>query len=278
MQTVIETITPAKAKEYLKTTQGNRPISKVTVRSYADSMLQGKWLLNGVAIIFDNEGHLIDGHHRLNAIVKADVPVQTCVCRGAEPDSFKTIDQGRGRNLGQLIAMQQVLNYNAVASIVNANNSLIISGRFWVNNGARSKQATNADLYDEYYRNKEEYQEAGTYACEMYRQARIIKASWIGALYYYLSHTGCYKKDYVKRFFTAVCSLETSGISAADELRNFIIRNDRNRTDGAKLDQERLFAIICKAWNAYVAGKEVKKYKFDPDNEDYPTLKLNTED
>lgn len=277
MQTVIETITPAKAAEYLKTSQGNRPISKVSVRSYADSMRQGKWLLNGVAIIFDNEGHLIDGHHRLNAIVKADIPVQTCVCRGADPEAFKTIDQGRGKNLGQLLAMQQVENYNAVASIVNANNSLITSGRFWTNNGARSKEVTNADFYDEYQRNPAEYQEAGTYACEMYRQARIIKASWIGALYYYLSHTGGYKKDYVKRFFTAVCSLETSGISAADELRNFIIRNDRNRTDGAKLDNERLFAIICKAWNAYVTGKEVKKYKFDPEKEDYPTLKLNTE-
>lgn len=273
MQTVIETITPAKAVEYLETSLGNRPISKVSVRSYADSMKQGKWLLNGVPIIFDNEGHVIDGHHRLNAIVQAGIPVQTLVCRGVQPEAFTTIDQGRSKNLGQLLAMQQVDNYNAVAAIVNGNKSLILSGRILGNNGAKNKGMTNADFYDEYKRNEAEYQEAAYFALELYRQARILKASWIGSMFYYLSHTGGYKKEYVSEFFKAACGLETSGINAADELRNFIIRNDRKEK---RLEDNYLFAIVCKAWNAYVSDKPVKRYNFNPEIESYPKLKLNT--
>lgn len=274
MQTVIETITPAKAVEYLATSKGNRPISKIVVRSYADSMRQGKWFLNGVPIIFDNNGCVIDGHHRLNAIIQSGIPVQTAVCRGVQSEAFTTIDQGRSKSLGQLLAMQGTDNYNITASIVGGNDTLVKVGRLWVNNGVRSKRATNMDFYDEYQRNAKDYQEAASIAGELYRMARLITAAWIGSLYYYLVHTGCYSKDYVLTFLRAACGLDTSGINPADELRKYIIRNDRK---DKRLSNELLFAIICKAWNAYVNNKIVKVYNFNPEKEPYPKLKLNIE-
>ena len=284
MQTVIETITPAKAVEYRNSSLGNRPLSKTTVKSYADTMKQGKWMLNGVPIIFDDEGHIIDGHHRIEAIISAGIPVQMTVCRGVPATAFVTIDQGRSKSLGQLLAMQQVDNYNIVASTVNGNKSLVLNGRLWTNNSAKTKGMNNADFYDEYQRNPEEYQEAASFAGEMYRQARILKASWVGSLYYYLSHTGGYKKDFVKKFFTATCGLETSGINAADQLRNYIIRSERtnpnkgNQKSNLNMKHEFLFAIVCKAWNAYASGKEVQRYNFNPEKESYPRLKLNIEE
>lgn len=274
MQTVIETITPAKAVEYLRTSRGNRPISKTAVKSYCDSMKRGKWMLNGVPIIFDDEGHLMDGHHRLNAIIQAGFPVQTWVCRGVSPEAFTTIDQGRGKHLGQLLAMQQVKHYNIVASIVNGNHSLIMSGRLLSNNGPKNKAMSNMDFYDEYQQDPAGFDEAGDIAAELNGKARILKAAWIGSLYYYLSHTGGYEKGFVKKFFEAACGLETSGIDVADELRNFIIRNDRK---DRRLEASYLFAIVCKAWNAYAEGRVVKRYNFDSGRDTYPRLKLNTE-
>lgn len=282
MQTVIETITPAKAVEYRESSLGNRPLSKTTIRAYADTMKQGKWMLNGVPIIFDDNGHIIDGHHRIEAIILAGIPVQMTVCRGVPSEAFVTIDQGRSKNLGQLLAMQQVENYNNVAAIVNGNKSLVLNGRMWTNCGARTKGRANAEYYEEYKRNAEDYQEAASFACEMYRQARILKPSWVGSLYYYLSHTGGYDKDYVKTFFASVSRLETSGISAADQLRNYIIRSERtnvnniNQKSNLIMRHEFLFAIVCKAWNAYVSGKKVERYNFNPEKETYPRLKLNT--
>lgn len=274
MQTIIETITPAKAEEYLATSKGNRPLNKSAVRSYADSMLKGKWLLNGVPIIFDNKGCLIDGHHRLNAIIQSGIPVQTAVCRGVQSEVFTTIDQGRTKSLGQLLAVQKTENYNIVASIVGGNDTLVKVGKLWGDNGARLKHVSNMDFYDEYQRHAEDYQEAARIAGELWRLSRLIKTAWLGSLYYYLVHTGCYRGYFVYGFLRAVCCLDTSGINQADELRKFIIRNDRK---DRKLSNELLFAIICKAWNAYVSNKTVKCYKFNPEKEPYPKLKLNFE-
>ena len=38
---------------------------------------------------------------------------------------------------------------------------------------------------------------------------------------------------------------------------------------------EHLFAIIVKAWNAYVTNKPVNRYNFNPEKENYPKLILN---
>lgn len=275
MDFLIETITPAKAQVYLDTSNGNRPLSKPVIRSYADSIRQGKWMLNGVPIIFDENGHLIDGHHRLSAIIQAGIPMQTLVCRGVKPEAFTTIDQGRGKNLGQLLAMQNIDNYNIIASIVGGNLSMIKSGRFDTNNGAKRKGVSNTDYYYEYTRDPQGYQDAAILARTLYCRARILKASWIGTLYYYLTHTGGYQPKYVLDFFEAVCSLETSNINQADELRNYIIRNDRR---DKRIKHDFLFAIVCKAWNAYVANITVKRYNFTPDKEKYPKIKINIDD
>lgn len=275
MQVVIETITPAKAVEYLKTSLGNRPISDSRVNDYAECLKNGKWLSNGETVKFDDGGHLMDGHHRLLAIEQAGIPLQTVVCRGIQPEAFVTIDQGRSKTLGQLLAMQNVENYNIVASVIGGNRTLVLNGRLWTNNGAKVKGTNNAEYYDEYMRDAKGYQEAAAFAREMYQKARMLRPAWIGSLYYFLTHTGCYKKEYVANFFRGVCNLNTSGINAADELRYFIIRNDRKEK---RLEDSYLFAIVCKAWNYYVNNKPVKRYSFDSEKESYPKLQLNIED
>lgn len=277
MQFVIETITPAKAVEYLGTSLGNRNIRNWVVGDYANCFKNGKWLLNGETIKFDTGGHLIDGHHRLLAIEQAGIPVQMAVCRGVQPEAFVTIDQGRSKNLGQLLAMKKVENYNIVASVVGGNRTLVLSGRLWTNNGAKVKRMNNVEYYGEFMRDAKGYQEAAAFAREMYQKARILKPAWIGSLYYFLTHTGGYKKEYVANFFRGVCNLETSGINAADELRYFIIRNDRKEKQ-KRLEDSYLFAIVCKAWNYYVNNKPVKRYSFDAEKESYPKLQLNIED
>ena len=63
---IVETITPQKAQEYLAKSGGNRNISKPVVTSYATTMREGKWILNGEPIVFDVDGVLLNGHHNPN--------------------------------------------------------------------------------------------------------------------------------------------------------------------------------------------------------------------
>lgn len=277
MATIIQTIervTPAIAKRYLDSSIGNRPLSAATIKNYANTMKNGGWKLNGVPIVFDESGHLLDGHHRLYAIINADCSVEMSVTRGVATDTFTTFDCGRHRNLGQLLAINDVPNYNDTAAVVSANVSLEVSGQLGNSNSAKRYNLTNDVYYLKYKNDPEDYDECTAFAKKCYKQAKILKISWIGGATYYLSHTGGYDIDYVKKFFKAVCSLENSDITPAVQLRNFILRNERNNKTH-RVTNEYIFAILVKAWNAYVRNKAIGRLVYMPSQEECPKFKLN---
>lgn len=277
MQTVIENITPAKAREYYNSSlaedKKHRPVSMDYIKSYADTMRQGRWLMNGIPIVFDTDGCLIDGCHRMLAVEMAGIPVQFMVVRGVPSEAFTTFDCGRHRTVGQLLAMQGIKNYNLVASIVIANARLVKTGRMNENNARSGREkVTNDARYEEYSRDPEGFNEVASIIVKLIQRCRILSASWAGGLYYYLTHTGGYTKEEVDPFFDGLFSLDTCEISSINRLR-------KKMTDasmqGKKLKAEYLFAIITKTWNAYIEGREIKRLDFNPEIEkDYPTLKL----
>jgi len=71
MKTLVESISPTRAKEILLANNGNRLISWGWVRKLAGMMTRGEWLLTHQGIAFDVYGVLIDGQHRLEAIIIA---------------------------------------------------------------------------------------------------------------------------------------------------------------------------------------------------------------
>lgn len=105
--TTIEKITPEMAKAYLATSEGNpRYIGKnlttdTRVKSYAGVMKEGNWKLTGEGITFDLNGHLIDGHNRLAAVVLSGVSVEFLVIRGVETIAKRYIDSGQPRSINQ---------------------------------------------------------------------------------------------------------------------------------------------------------------------------------
>lgn len=277
MNRVTEVITPAKAREYYNTSQGEgkkyRPINMTYVRSYADTMKKGRWLLNGEAICFDIYGNLVNGCHRMLAVEMAGIPVEFDVVRGVPADAFTTYDNGRHRTLGQLLCMQGTKNYNLVSSIVIANERLVKNGKLWDNNSVVSGvRATNDDNYLKYSLDVDGYDKAAGFIVKLISRCRILSGSWAGGIYYYLTHTGGYKTEEVEPFFEALFSLDTSPITAANLLRKRI--TDAS-LQGKKLKAEMLFALIAKAWNAYITGTNIKRLVYDPEKEtDSPKLKI----
>ena len=61
---------------------------------YAADMKAGRWQLNGEAIKFDKNGHLLNGQHRLHAVVRADTTIQMLVISGLDPETRTTMDSG----------------------------------------------------------------------------------------------------------------------------------------------------------------------------------------
>lgn len=100
----IVTITPEIAQEWLTRNSGNqRPISKSTVNMYARDMREGRWQTTHQGVAFNRTGEVIDGQHRLAAIVEANVPVQMAVATGFDAEFDAPIDQGRARSAAAIL-------------------------------------------------------------------------------------------------------------------------------------------------------------------------------
>lgn len=125
----MEFITPRLAKEYLeKNTSNYRKLSHTTVWQYANDIENGRWQENGEAIKFDEEGTLVDGQHRLKAIVMANVPACMMVVRGVSKGT-QIYDIQRRRTVEQIvkhhITDNSVNNYtiSAARTILSFNES-----------------------------------------------------------------------------------------------------------------------------------------------------------
>ena len=99
----VETITPEIAKTMLGENVNNRRISRDNVNLFAREIRNGEWRFNGEAIKFGKDGRLLDGQHRLLAVIAADKPLTTLVIRGLEDETQQTMDSGKTRTLGDVL-------------------------------------------------------------------------------------------------------------------------------------------------------------------------------
>lgn len=102
MNSVIELITPNMARAYLERNTQNRALRDTVVKNYAEIIKAGDWLLTHQGIAFDVSGRLLDGQHRLSAIVMSGIAVEMSVARGLPAEAFKTLDRGLARTLSDL--------------------------------------------------------------------------------------------------------------------------------------------------------------------------------
>ncbi len=117
IQTTIEIITPKKAKQILELNTHNRRPSPAHIAALATDMINGDWKTNGDAIRF-NSSYLLDGQHRLHAVIKSDVPIETLVVRGLSEDVFHTIDTNlKQRTLLDVLNMEAIKGSQVLASM-----------------------------------------------------------------------------------------------------------------------------------------------------------------
>ena len=115
----VEKITPKIAEEYLTANKQNyRKMSRSQVKKYADDMRSGRWELNGETIVFDENGTLKDGQHRLAAVLMAGMPVEMIVIRGVKED-ITAYDLGGNRTALQISRAQDVDLSSEILSAVN---------------------------------------------------------------------------------------------------------------------------------------------------------------
>lgn len=115
MQAKVEIIDPAFAKQLLERNTKNRPVSAGTVERYASDMKAGRWNNNGQGISLTPEGELLDGQHRCHAVILSQTPTAMLVVRGVPAETFATMDSGKARSLGDVLAIEGHVHANTLA-------------------------------------------------------------------------------------------------------------------------------------------------------------------
>jgi hypothetical protein len=90
----VEQISPGRAQAWYLKSQGNRELRKQHIEWLAAQMREGSWEVTGQAVVFAADGRLLDGHHRLQAIIKADTTVPMLVVYGIPVSAWGKIDCG----------------------------------------------------------------------------------------------------------------------------------------------------------------------------------------
>lgn len=93
-----EVISPDMAAYMLTKNAKNRPVMPRAVRRWARSIKGGDWFLSPQGIIFGKSGNLLDGQHRLMAIIETNATVPVYVTYNADDACYEILDTGNTRN------------------------------------------------------------------------------------------------------------------------------------------------------------------------------------
>ena len=144
----LELITPERAKALLASQHTNRNLKQKFVDYLASEILNGNWEATNQGIGLDDAGLLVDGQHRLAAIVKADQSVWTLVVRGVSRSvALRAVDQGVARSRAALFSMRGEANSKAKAAICRVLALLVVPDMKYGSASSPTKDQEILNLY-----------------------------------------------------------------------------------------------------------------------------------
>lgn len=112
----VERITPTQAKRLLEGNTQNRNLRKRVITQYANDMRAGMWSDQGDPIRLGSDDTLLDGQHRLHAIIESGRPQQMVVVRNVAKSSILTMDTGAKRTFADVLRLHGYKNTAVLAA------------------------------------------------------------------------------------------------------------------------------------------------------------------
>tara|TARA_R110000751_G_scaffold49596_5_gene110349 strand:+ start:6676 stop:7467 length:792 start_codon:yes stop_codon:yes gene_type:complete len=263
MKTEIREITPSIAEEMLKKNINNRKLSPKHISFLSQEMKAGNWLFDGQPLRFDGFGRVLDGQHRLNAIIASETKQKFLIVSGLTEETFKVMDTGKNRNAADAFSILGAAYASDLAAV-----SRFIIGFKAGNNSEKHGHKTSNTFLIEWYNENKIIDEMLVEASKLhYESGKIITRKLICSFLFLFSekHT-----EQGKAFMYKLCT----GLGI--ELNNpiYVLRKkliaDKNSV--LKMTSTYRNAIIIKCWNLYRENKTVTYFKFD-NSVKFPVIK-----
>lgn len=249
-------VTPDIAKAMLEHNTHNRKMRPYIVVRYANDMANGCWGQTYDTIKFATDGTLLDGQHRLAAVVKSGRTIDFLIAYGVAKEEQAHCDQGpkrvegtsltlrgvpRGITIAAMVKRVEVLRHTSTPAIGLAKN-----GAWCRNDGSNLSYSDILRLYEADGDRYQKWNRTAASYVSLYKG--IITQTELGAILYYLTTDLGHREDTVLRFFDNLYGKRNDVQIAWQLQRKFL--------NGALSTPTEKTQAMIRAWNAYIVGKK----------------------
>ncbi len=256
----VVTVDPATASRWLDNNQINRSIRDQRVNQYARDMKAGQWELTGEPVKFAKDGRLLDGQHRLWAIVVAEVTLTLFVVRGLEADSQSYMDTGAARTAGDALSLNGETNAALLAAAARLGIAVDTEAR-----GGRLDRVSNAEVFEWINAHPGMREAVASYGGKQRKTG--LPGSVLGYCAYRFSEldpSAC--EEFITGLATHVNLPERSPILALST-RLATVKESR-----ITVRHRELLLLMFRTWNHWRMGRGMKKIQLPRSDDQVPRL------
>ncbi len=245
---VIMRISKRVAEHVIEKYNENRPAKPASIREYSESVDAAQWELTGESAKFTDAGKFRDGQNRFFAVIRSNGVIVTDVRFGISDTAFSKMDRGKTRSVEDILHIAGYKDTRTLAGAVRW---------VWLYDEDRIKSRLTLKPDRVLVLLRERYGDVPdqiSQARQIYETTGQPKGP-IAALLYLIKRANPEKG---KAFAEALEFGKGGAEFKAIKLATQRLEQIRVQTSGRVHEVVR-FAILVKAWNAYVTGKRPSK-------------------
>jgi hypothetical protein len=246
-------MTPDLARELLGLMKHNRPVKNRAVKYYCSQIQRGEWEYTGETIILNKRGEVLDGQHRLIAIVETGITVEVLIVLDVSEVNgvWKKINTGVIRTVSDMLDVPNRANVSATLSLLAREEAGTLHGSARV-----GLKPCDAHAVLEAY--PETVNAVSAIVSNRFRS---------GTFSYAFVRCSHYDADAARVFFEQL----DSGIGCAKTDPAYVLRETLLKDAAAirHLSPSHILAFVIKAWTAYVEGKPLRFLRW-VETEEFP--------
>jgi hypothetical protein len=253
MRITIETITPEIAANMLK--GDNRPLSIRVVDKYAVDMKEGKFATTHQGIAIGKNGDLLDGFHRLNAIIKSGVTLQLPVAYDVDNSLFSSIDIGKPRSPYDCLSINGFKGDAAKSAATAVSMIINFKTNGSIHRALPVKCGGSAEFVMKFIKENPKLKDSLIYCATLRKHASLLQLSALGFLHFCIQEHHDDADEFIHKVMTGD---NVSTKSVIYELREQLIRC---KTKTTVINYAAMIKRVIKAYRIYTDGDSLTDNK-----------------
>ncbi len=247
MKPELKIITPEIAVKMLQSNTANRALTESHIATLAKEMRSGCWKVNGDMIRANVDGVIIDGQHRLHAVVRSGVTIQSWVMDGLPNDVFDTIDVGKRRSSGDTLGCRGEKNSHRLAA------ALVMIDKYMTGRVEKNVIYSNTEVEALLAK----YPEARDSVRPIAAKGLLLPSVLDACHYLFARKCPVMAEIFMDRIFRGI------GLEQGDPWHVLRERLIANSLSHSKLSKALAMALVIRAWNYARAGKRITKLQIN---------------